>query len=50
MFGRIIPNGSKRGAAALGPAPDRDSHPIRFKFQEGVTDAVRRMVRVRDLL
>ena len=53
MFGRVISKGQntkgqKRGANALGtPAEVR---PIRFKFQEGVTDAVRRTVRVRDLL
>ena len=50
MFGRVITTakGSKRGVSALGRS--EDVHPIRFKFQEGVTDAVRRPVRVRDLL
>lgn len=46
LFGRpIVDNARKRAAPtpATGPV-------FRFKYHEGVTDAVRRTVRVRDLL
>ncbi|KOO35359.1 chromosome transmission fidelity [Chrysochromulina tobinii] len=51
MFGRVVPvaKGTKRGAGAVVGTPE-EVFPIRFKYQEGVTDAVRRVVRVRDLL
>lgn len=51
MFGRLITpsKGVKRSSSAL--ARDAvDALPFRYKYHEGVTDAVRRVVRVRDLL
>ena len=64
MFGRVITNAQKRkrsglaaggaaggGADGASPAGAADRLPnVRFKYHEGVTDAVRRTVRVRDLL
>ena len=51
MFGRVLPSnrGVKRSASAMRSA-DACAQPFRYKYQEGVTDAVRRTVRVRDLL
>ena len=55
MFGRVIPQtgrGEKRKAGSMlsnGPR-EIEQLPVRFKFHEGVTDAVRRPVKVRDLL
>ena len=53
-FGRVIEQrvrGTKRPASGLFPAREtKESLPVRFKFHEGVTDAVRRPVKVRDLL
>ena len=50
MFGRVIPQGTKRKAGSMLGPREIETFPTRFKFHEGVTDAVRRPVKVRDLL
>jgi hypothetical protein len=46
MWGRPIESNKKRALQR----PVAEANPIRFKYHEGVTDAVRRTVRIRDLL
>ena len=46
MWGRPVENKTKKRALQN----KVDAPAIRFKYHEGVTDAVRRLVRVRDLL
>jgi len=48
MWGRQIENKSKKRMLINKGSPDAPA--IRFKYHEGVTDAVRRSVLVRDLL
>ena len=60
MFGRIITSaqhaknkGRANNKRPAGEMADKDAVemlPVRFKYHEGVTDAVRRPVKVRDLL
>lgn len=58
MFGRVISaaahmskaRGIKRPAGLMENKEESEVLPVRFKFHEGVTDAVRRPVKVRDLL
>ena len=51
LFGRPIVDKKKRERAATKEAEASSGAPvIRFKYHEGVTDAVRRTVRIRDLL
>ena len=52
MFGRPVvkkQQGVKRASALSSASPSSGQAMYRFKFHEGVTDAVRRTVRVRDL-
>ena len=55
MFGRVLmteprARGVKRPLGGAAEAGGAESLAVRFKYHEGVTDAVRRPVKVRDLL